>query len=149
MTSSSLAQPRLSPTAVQFLRYLLTGGSAAVVDLSIFALLNTVYGIQIVPAAICSFLVAVCENYVLTSLFVYKAPLRAILLAKFAAFAALGLVINVGVTVVFSHMLELMPVLTRSPLAHYLPVLAKVGGIGTAFIFNFAVNTLVVFRAKA
>ena len=71
-----------------------------------------------------------------------------VLLAKFAAFAALGLVINVGVTVVFSHMLELMPVLTRSPLAHYLPVLAKVGGIGTAFIFNFAVNTLVVFRAR-
>ena len=148
LTSSSLAPPRLSPTAVQFLLYLLTGGSAALVDLSIFAVLNTVYGIQIVPAAVCSFLVAMCENYVLTSLFVYKAPLRAVLLAKFAAFAAMGLVINTGVTVVLNHMLELIPVLARSPIAHYLPVLAKVGGIGIAFVFNFAVNTLVVFKAR-
>lgn len=135
MTSSSITQARLSRTAIQFARYLLTGGSAAIVDLSIFALL-TAYKIPVLEAAVCSFLVAMVENYVITSIFVYKAPLRASLLAKFAAFAVVGLLINAGVTVVLSSRLGLPP------------VLAKVGGIGTAFVFNFMVNTLIVFRTR-
>jgi putative flippase GtrA len=137
LTSPSIAQVRLSrTTAIQFLRYVLTGGSAAIVDLSIFALL-TAYKVPVLEAAVGSFLVAVVENYVVTSLFVYKTPLRALLLLKFAAFAALGLVINAGVTVALINTIGLMP------------VLAKVGGIGTAFVFNFVINTLVVFKARA
>lgn len=135
MTIPSIAQVRLSRTAVQFARYLLTGGSASIVDLSIFALLTT-YKVPVLEAAVCSFLVAMVENYVVTSIFVYKIPLRFVLLLKFAAFATLGLVINAGVTVALTTSIGLMP------------VLAKIVGIATAFVFNFAVNTLIVFRDR-
>lgn len=116
-------------------RYLLTGGTAAVVDIGCFALALEA-GITLVPAATLSFLVAAVVNYWLSSRFVFrqKRSMRGYLL--FLAVATLGLILNVTLTALIS---------AHTPIP---PVLAKVIAIGVAFVFNFTLNVLVVFRAR-
>jgi putative flippase GtrA len=117
-------------------RYFLTAGVASVVDLGLFALLTRV-DVAIPVAAAASFCVAAVVNYLLSSRFAFH---RAASLRGFGLFfvAALGgLAVNVGVTSL-GHALLGMP-----------PVLAKVAGIGTAFLLNFWINLRVVFRSHA
>jgi putative flippase GtrA len=114
-------------------RYLLTGGSAAVVEVSAFAAMIAA-GTPVVPAATLSFLAGSIINYLLASRFVFH---RAIALRRYLMFlagASVGLVINVALT-------GLLAAHTQLP-----PVAAKIVAIGIAFIFNFAVNALLVFR---
>ncbi len=122
-------------TAGQASRYLLTGGTAALVDIGGFAL-GLHAGLPLIPAATLSFLVAALVNYLLSSRFVFRQArtLRAYLL--FVAVATLGLVLNVTLTTLIA---------AHTPL---LPVVAKVVAIGISFVFNFALNALVVFRPR-
>lgn len=122
-------------TAGQVSRYLVTGSTAALVDISGFAL-GLHAGLQIVPAATLSFLVAALVNYMLSSRFVFRQrrTFRAYLL--FVAVATLGLIINVTLTTLIA---------AHTPLP---PVAAKVVAIGMSFVFNFTMNTLVVFRRR-
>lgn len=115
------------------LRYVVTGGAAAVVDLGGFLILTS-QNVAVAPAAIISFVAAAVVNYMLTSRFVFasKASLRRFVL--FFAVALVGLAVNVGVTVLAATVLRLPP------------GFAKVIGIGTAFLLNFALNAGVVFR---
>lgn len=115
------------------LRYGLTGGTAAVVDLGGFLLLTS-QDVAIAPAAVISFVAAAVVNYVLTSRFVFgsQASLRRFVL--FFAAALVGLAVNVGVTVFAATVL------------HFPPGFAKLVGIGTAFLLNFALNAGIVFR---
>ncbi len=114
-------------------RYLLTGSASAVVDIGVFTLGLTA-GLPIIPAATLSFLVATVANYLLTSRFVFhrETSLRRYLM--FLAAASVGLVINVALTAYLAGH-TLLP-----------PVAAKVVSIGITFVFNFAVNALLVFR---
>lgn len=116
----------------QLLRYGMTGGSAAIVDLGLFALLCPQY-LPVATAATLSFLCAAVVNYLLTSVFVFQAQFGARKFAKFLAFAILGLVFNVSVTVFVANVIG-------AP-----PALAKAVGIGTAFLFNFWLNAVFVF----
>jgi putative flippase GtrA len=118
-----------------FFGYVLTGGSAAVFDLGGFAVFHRL-GAPIAIAASASFLIAALENFVLTSLYVYREPLA---LRRFGAFllvATGGFLVNVGVTVATASV-------TGAP-----PVIAKLCGIGTAFGVNFVLNTVLVFNRK-
>jgi len=121
-------------TAVQLARYLLTGGAAAVVDIGGFAILYRL-GLPIAAAATLSFCVATVVNYALTARFVFGSGATARGSGLFFAVALVGLAINVGATVILSSRFGL------------LPELAKVGGVGIAFLANFAMNKLIVFRA--
>ncbi len=116
----------------QFSRYFFTGGAAAIVDIGGFALFFS-GGVEVAQAAILSFLVALLVNYFLSARFAFgrKANTRSFFL--FAAFAAGGLLINVGVTLIAFGILEAA-------------IASKLIGIGVAFLFNFAMNALVVFR---
>ena len=119
---------------VRFGGYLLTGGSAAVVDLGVFAALHAVH-LPVTAAATGSFLVAAAANYSLTSLLVFRHALTWRRWLSFLALATVGLCVNVGVT-------------SGLVAAFAIPaVLAKVGGIGVAFIANFLMNYFVVFKA--
>jgi putative flippase GtrA len=120
-------------TAAQLARYLLTGGAAAVVDLGGFSVLLRL-GLPIAAAATLSFCVAALVNYALTARFVFGTGASARGFGLFFAVALVGLAINVGVTVLLSAQSGL------------LPELAKVGGIAVAFLANFAMNKLIVFR---
>jgi putative flippase GtrA len=120
----------------KFLRYGVTGGIAAVVDAGGFALLVG-FKLSIVAAGCLSFCIAALVNYSLTSRFVFnrEATLRG--LAAFTAAALVGLMVNVGVTLLGVFVVGLPP------------IASKVMGIGIAFIVNFLINLRVVFHREA
>lgn len=125
----------LNVILARFGGYILTGGTAAVVDTAGFAVLHAL-GLQVMLAAILSFLAAAVVNYVLTSRYVFRERLGLARWFAFIAFACVGLVVNVSATTVIAGRLDVIP------------ELAKVAGIGVAFLLNFALNYAVVFRAK-
>ena len=125
----------LKRTLSQLFRYGMTGGAAAVVDLGLFSALCPV-ALPVAPAATVSFLCAAVVNYVLTTMFVFKATFGARAFVKFLAFATVGLILNVTITVLVAN-------LSSAPL----PV-AKAVGIGTAFLFNFWLNAVFVFGQR-
>lgn len=119
----------------QFMGYLMTGGLAAVVDIGLFHLLAPRLDGLLLPA-VCSFLVAAVVNYTLSSVWVYQRAWRSWRRAGlFLLFASLGLAVNAGATWYLG---------SQWPLP---ATLAKVGGVGIAFVMNFLLNTLVVFKA--
>lgn len=117
-------------------RYGITGGIAAVVDAGGFALLLRT-GLAVTIAATLSFCIAAGVNYGLSSRFVFARGATARGFALFFVAALIGLSINLGVTLAGVY------------LAGLAPILAKIAGIGTAFLVNFALNLLVVFRPSA
>lgn len=121
-------------TRGKFGRYILTGGTAAVVDLAGFTLLLWA-GMPLLAAAVVSFLAAAVVNFTLTSAFVFRMGGGMRRFGMFLLFAVLGLALNAGVTVLGVELVGLPP------------ALAKLGGIGVAFGFNFLANALIVFRA--
>jgi putative flippase GtrA len=123
-------------TLHKLLRYFLTAGTAAIVDVGGFAMLCLTQ-IPLAVSAVASFSLATVVNYLLTSRFVFKdAPtLRGYGLFFLAAVG--GLIVNVSMTLVGSLYLGLAP------------VLAKVIGVGIAFLVNFWLNLRVVFRKPA
>ena len=126
----------VSDTLGKLLRYTLTGGSAAVIDLGAFALLYPA-ALSLPLAATASFLLAAVENYVFTSYFVYKQALGVRRFGAFLLTASIGLAVNVGVTFAAAAFLGVPP------------LIAKIAGIGVAFLLNFSLNTLIVFRKKS
>lgn len=143
-------------TAVRLGRYVLTGGTAALVDLSVFTALHLA-GASVPLAASLSFIVAAVVNYTLCSIFVFGHPLSLRQLGLFVAVALLGMAINVGVTLAavavlpFGAMLawaERVAGLPSGLLAPYAATCGKVCGIGVAFLFNFYLNSTVVFRDR-
>src|ERR1700679_3702507 len=121
--------------ASQFRRYILTGGSAALIDIASFTFLSA--GILPIPAAaICSFTLAAVVNYILTSSFVYRERVSLRRFYSFVAVSLIGLIVNVGVTIMAT---ETTPIL---------PIFAKGLGIGVAFLVNFSANTWFVFRTR-
>lgn len=117
----------------KFVRYIGTGGIAAVVDVSGFhVLLNG--GLPIALAASLSWFIAAFVNYYLTSRFVFEQAASRGRLLQFLVGAAAGLSINVGVTLICATLIGIAP------------TLSKVIGIGIAFVINFFINLLWVFR---
>jgi putative flippase GtrA len=117
----------------QALRYLFTGGATAVVDIGGFAMLSHVR-MPVVPAAACSFLVALFVNFLLTSRWVFQAPVTSQRFALFAVAACLGAVVNVTTTsawVIYAG----------------LPwTVAKTIAVSLTFLLNFWINARFVFR---
>lgn len=118
------------------LRYALTGGMAAVVDLGGFVLLQAA-GAGLAVAAACSFAVAAAVNFSLSARFVFDATPTTRSFGLFLAFAVAGLIINTSTTVLAGATLALPG------------WLAKCCGIGVAFGFNYFVNARVVFRPRS
>ncbi len=125
----------LRPVFGKLWRYVITAGIAAVVDVAGFAALVAV-GLVAAPAAALSFGVAACVNYLLTSRFVYGAPLSWRRYAAFLGSAAIGFGVNVSVTLAVLWLLDLPP------------GLAKLCGVATAFAINFAMVNFVVYARE-
>lgn len=119
------------------LGYTLTGGLAAGVDIGGFHWLAPRLQPLLLAAAL-SFVLAAMVNYTLSSLWVYRRRWRSMRRAAlFLGFACVGLGVNAGVTWWLASTLPLHA------------TLAKVGGVATAFGFNFWMNTRLVFaRAR-
>ena len=120
----------------KLVRYGVTGGVAAVVDAGGFALLLEA-GLAVAAAGTLSFCIAALVNYGLSSRFVFSRSATAQGFALFFTAALIGLSVNLGVTLLGVYWGGLPP------------IVAKIVGIGTAFLVNFALNLLVVFRPSA
>jgi putative flippase GtrA len=113
--------------------YFFTAGTAAVVDVGGFALL-CLTPVPIAASAASSFCVAAVVNYMLTSCYVFNQTPTARGFGLFFVTAVGGLSVNVSVTLIGSMFFGVVP------------VLAKVLGVGTAFLLNFWLNLRIVFR---
>lgn len=116
-------------------RYGLVGGVAAIMDIGGFALLSGT-GVGVSVAATASFIAANVANYLLCARYAFGHRATVRRYPAFFAASAVGLCINVAVTIAAASALGLTP------------VLAKVVGVGVAFGGNFALNAFVVFPAK-
>ena len=117
----------------RFLGYGMTGGLAAVIDFGLFVIFEGA-GLIVPLAATASFLVAAVFNFTASSLVVFKTPVTGKRFAKFLSVASVGLTINVGITwLLHAFVLDS-------------PALAKLAGIGSAFVFNYIAHSLLVFR---
>jgi putative flippase GtrA len=125
-----------SRTVAKLLRYFLTAGTAAIVDVGGFAVL-CLTAIPIAVSAVTSFCFAAAVNYLLSSRFAFNQAPTPRGFGVFLVAAAGGLIVNVSVTLGVSHYMGIAP------------VLAKVLGIATAFLLNFWLNLTIVFRAPA
>jgi len=114
-------------------RYFLTAGTAAVVDVGGFALL-CLTPVPIAAAAVSSFCLATVVNFMLTSRYVFNQTPTARGFGLFFVTAVGGLLVNVSVTLIGSMLFGVVP------------VLAKIFGVGTAFLLNFWLNLRIVFR---
>lgn len=115
------------------IRYVFTGGLASVVDLGVFRGLLSI-SVPLGFSATSSWLIAATVNYGLTSRYVFKQAVSHKRASLFLMGALLGLSINVCMTLLLVRNFEIPP------------FWAKFLGIGTAFIFNFLINLLWVFK---
>lgn len=134
--SPRYSQIKMPDIIAKFARYILTGGSAAIIDVGGFALLNQI-GIVTSLAAIASFVIAAVANFWMTSIYVFGESATRARFPIFFLAAVVGLSINVGTT------LGSMAILDVPPIA------AKIAGIAFAFTVNFLLNVGIVFRAQS
>lgn len=113
--------------------YGLTGGIAAIVDAGGFALLLRA-GLGVAAAGATSFCAAAVVNYILSSRLVFTGRTSAQGFSLFFVVALIGLSVNLGITLAGVYWFGLPP------------LLAKIAGIGIAFLVNFALNLRIVFR---
>jgi putative flippase GtrA len=109
------------------------------VDYSLFSLIHLYFGVPIIPANVCSWLVAVTGSYVMNTMITFAAEserrLRLKTYVMFLAAQSSGLVGNTTTVFVGSYF---MPVL-----------IAKALAIGVSFVIDFTLSNFVVFRKRA
>lgn len=127
LVMSTLAEVR------KILGYAATGGVAAIVDVTIFAILFKRFDSHTIPAMV-SFILAAIVNYCLSSFLVFHTSLSLRRWLVFLYFAAVGFVINVSFTLVALRIIGSDP------------ILAKLCGVAIAFVFNYIFNRLFVFQ---
>jgi putative flippase GtrA len=123
---------------VKVVRYFLVGGTAALVDWSIFALLSFQAEVPYLIAAAISFILATLVNYLLSIRFVFRSGARfsrGMETAMVYAVSAVGLGIN----------LLILQFLIAS--LHVHPMLSKITATGIVFIWNYMIRATVIFRA--
>ena len=118
----------------RFLRYLATGGAAAIVDVGLFTGLHAARLLPTPAAAGLSFLAAAAVNFRLSARFVFGHAPTSRAFVRFLLAALVGLAVNVAVTVAGERLLGLPP------------VASKLLGIACALAVNFTLNLVAVFR---
>ena len=119
--------------AKSLVRYALTGGAAAVVDIGAFAFLSAA-SVPAIVAATLSFLTATVANYILTAWFVFSATPSARRYVTFLAGSLFALLINLSLT------------LTGVILFSIPRTTAKTVAVGMTFLLNFWINARLVFN---
>ena len=129
----------LGPTALQALRFAVTGGLGTATNLMLFYFLVDVGTLAPLLGAVVCFGVAVSQNYVLNELWTFATASSAGLslrrYGKFVAASLLGLAVSASM---LWGLLQLYPF----PLA----VIPQAIGIAAGMALNYTVSRLVVFR---
>lgn len=126
------------PTVSKAISFGLIGIGNAAIDFGVFTLAYQVLKLPIVPANVMAWLVAVSCSYVMNTMITFRAESGRVLRRKdyltFMASGLLGMIANTATLLVLSGF---MPVYA-----------AKLAAILTAFVVNFTMTHLVVFRAR-
>lgn len=121
--------------ASKFGLYLITGGVAALVDISGLMFLVGA-GMPLAWATCLSFLTASVVNYVFSARVVFRQSPTLVQYFRFLLGAFFGGAVNVTITLLGVHYFSLAP----AP--------AKIAGVAIAFLANFTVNVSIVFRRR-
>jgi putative flippase GtrA len=124
---------------VALAQYVLIGGVSALVEWSVFWLLLRPAGVNYLAAAVVAFIVATFANYLLCvrTIFVSKTKSGWKDAAMVYAASLLALVINVSTLAVLVRQFGVDP------------MLSKVAGTGSAFLFNFASRQFFIFGQRS
>lgn len=126
-------------TFKKFLYYLIVGGTAAIVDWSIFALLVYGLGVYYLIAGIIGFIIATFVNYILGRKLVFKegaaCSTRSEIMLIYLV-STIGLLIHSGILFVCVDLL------------HIFKMGSKVIATGLTLIWNFSIRILVVYKKK-
>ncbi len=125
-------------TDAHLYRYLVVGGIAAIVDITLFLLLNHYLSFHYLLLATMSFVVATLVNYILCNRFVFRHQQAH---SSQARFALTYLVSGVGLAIHHSCLFLAFEFLAM-PI-----VISKLFAMGTAFGWNFLSRKYFVFKA--
>jgi putative flippase GtrA len=122
---------------MRLVRYLLVGGTAALLDWSLFWVLAVLVGIHYLWAAFLSFVAATFLNYVLSILHVFESEVR---FSRNHELALVFLVSAIGLAINQFAMLVLVGYLGFNLL------LSKIAASGIVFGWNYAARAHFVFK---
>ena len=130
-------------TVRQFLSYFCVGGVAALVEWSVFSLLEYLLDLQYLLATVLAFLVSTMVNWILGRTFTFKNSAYQRKKTKEAvlvfAVSAVGLVFNLLLMVLFVDVIGMN--------TNFLKTLAKILATGIVFIWNFLSRKLWIYKA--
>ena len=120
----------------QFIRYCVSGSTAALVDISTFYVLTQFTSIYFVAANVISFVLAASVNYTINRLWTFKSTSANVAgqFITFCTIGSIGLLINTGVLfalVTFASMTE---------------IVAKVLVTGVVLFWNYFMNKHITFK---
>lgn len=136
-----MAEPLLPPTLplkTQVLRFLITGGFAAVVDFGLYVVGLSV-GLHVNLAKSLSFIAGTITAYLINRRWTFQAPPSKARFIAVCVLYAVTYAVQVGINYVFYMEFENQP--WRVPVAF---VIAQ----GTATVINFVVQRVVIFRLR-
>ena len=136
-----MAEPLLPPTLslkTQILRFLITGGFAAVVDFGLYVAGLSV-GLNVNVAKSLSFVAGTATAYLINRRWTFQAPPSRARFVAVCMLYGLTYAVQVGINYVFYMQFEDQP--WRVPVAF---VIAQ----GTATVINFVVQRAVIFRLR-
>jgi len=126
---------------MRIVRYFFVGGTAALVDFTIFSLLVKGLHQPWFEAALVSFIFASTTNYLLATRFVFRSGAR--FNSRYHEFAIVLLVSLTGLGI---NQIVLWVVIEQF---HLDPLIAKIIGTGVVFFWNYNVRKHFVFRIKS
>ncbi len=134
-------------TLIQFFRYLFVGGLAFVVD---FALSYIVFRFVFHEqkefgwiANALSFIAGLVVNYIISTFWIFKSSKVENKLVEFISFAAIGVVgllITIGITVLFEKWL--------GDTTHLFQIIAKIVSTAVSFLWNFFARKILLYTKK-
>jgi putative flippase GtrA len=137
LTDAAAVALRRPANWIQLAKFCAVGGSGYVVNLAVYATLVHVFGVHYLLAAVCSFLVAVSNNYAWNRLWTFKGARGHLVFqgARFLTVSTIALLANLGFLSAF--------------VALGLPkVPAQALAVALVTPWNFLANTLWSFRRR-
>lgn len=124
---------------VQLFRYLLSGGTAFLMDVGLMILLKEVFGVHYLTASIIGFIVGLIFTYILSIRWIFDERRLANKWNELVVFALIG-VVGIGLTWFF------MKLFTSILLLYY--VFSKVLTTVIVSLWNFGAKKLILFTKK-
>ena len=120
----------------EFLRYCVSGGTAFIVDFSIFLLATRVFGVYYIYGNIIAFVIAAGVNYSINRMWTFKSASERIVgqFISFCIIGSVGLIMNTGILYLIVEY------------AQAYDVVAKITANAIVLIWNYSMNKHVTFK---